>query len=172
MNDSFLYLQVSLVINYDLPDNPEDYVHRIGRTGRMGRSGTAWSFVGREDLLQLDRIRSTWNLTIDQAEAPELPEGVKRDPIRARMDWSESSDPFGMVRISIDAGSSIIRSTLQLSDWIMENAKVKELAIGEILISDDNTFVDIHSESAQRVLEIIERREFEGQRLEANLAIR
>ncbi len=163
---------VTIVINYDLPDNPEDYVHRIGRTGRMGRSGTAWSFVGREDMIQLDRIRSTWNLTIDQTEAPELPEDVKRDPIRARMDWSESSDPFGMVRISISAGSSIIRSTLHLSDWIMENAKIKELAIGEIQISDNNTFVDIHSESAQRVLEIIERREFNGQKLEANLATR
>ncbi len=163
---------VTIVINYDLPDNPEDYVHRIGRTGRMGRSGTAWSFVGREDMLQLDRIRSTWNLTIQQTEVPELPEGVKRDPIRARMDWSESSDPFGMVRISISAGSSVIRNTLHLSDWIMENAKVKELAIGEIQISDSETFVDIHSESAQRVLEIIERREFEGQRLEANLLTR
>ena len=163
---------VTIVINYDLPDNPEDYVHRIGRTGRMGRSGTAWSFVGREDMLQLDRIRSTWNLTIEQTDAPELPEDVKRDPIRARMDWSESSDPFGMVRISIHAGSNVIRNTLHLSDWIMENAKVKELAIGEIQITDSNTFVDIHSESAQRVLEIIERRDFEGQRLEANLATR
>ena len=54
----------------------------------------------------------------------------------------------------------------------MENAKIKELAIGEIQISDNNTFVDIHSESAQRVLEIIERREFDGQKLEANLATR
>ena len=88
------------------------------------------------------------------------------------MDWSESSDPFGMVRISIHAGSNVIRNTLHLSDWIMENAKVKELAIGEIQITDSNTFVDIHSESAQRVLEIIERRDFEGQRLEANLATR
>ncbi len=36
---------ISHVINYDLPDSPEDYVHRIGRTGRAGRSGVALSFV-------------------------------------------------------------------------------------------------------------------------------
>ncbi|MBU0647582.1 DEAD/DEAH box helicase, partial [Patescibacteria group bacterium] len=36
---------ISLVINFDLPDNSEDYVHRIGRTGRAGRSGKAISFV-------------------------------------------------------------------------------------------------------------------------------
>ncbi len=37
---------ISHVINYDLPDSPQDYVHRIGRTGRAGRSGVALSFIG------------------------------------------------------------------------------------------------------------------------------
>jgi len=36
---------ISHVINYDLPDDPEVYIHRIGRTARAGRRGTAWSFV-------------------------------------------------------------------------------------------------------------------------------
>ena len=36
---------IELVINYDLPENPEDYVHRIGRTGRAGMKGKAISFV-------------------------------------------------------------------------------------------------------------------------------
>jgi superfamily II DNA/RNA helicase len=39
---------ISHVINYDLPDTPEDYVHRIGRTGRAGRCGTAVSFISEE----------------------------------------------------------------------------------------------------------------------------
>jgi superfamily II DNA/RNA helicase len=39
---------ISHVVNYDLPDTPEDYVHRIGRTGRAGRAGTAVSFVSEE----------------------------------------------------------------------------------------------------------------------------
>ena len=37
------------VVNYDVPINPEDYVHRIGRTGRAGQSGTAITFVSKED---------------------------------------------------------------------------------------------------------------------------
>ena len=52
---------------------------------------------------------------------------------------------------------------------IRDRAKVKELAIGEIQISSDCTTVDIHAESAQRVLEIMERREFNGNKLTANL---
>ncbi len=40
---------ITHVINYDLPDDPEVYVHRIGRTARIGRKGIAWSFVTQED---------------------------------------------------------------------------------------------------------------------------
>lgn len=40
---------VSHVINYDLPNTPEEYVHRIGRTGRAGRSGMAFSFVTEDE---------------------------------------------------------------------------------------------------------------------------
>lgn len=40
---------VSCVINYTLPDVPDDYVHRIGRTGRAGNNGIAISFVGEDD---------------------------------------------------------------------------------------------------------------------------
>lgn len=38
-------IQVSLVINYDLPTNRENYIHRIGRSGRFGRKGVAINFV-------------------------------------------------------------------------------------------------------------------------------
>jgi len=37
------------VLNYDYPNNSEDYIHRIGRTGRAGKSGVAITFLGNED---------------------------------------------------------------------------------------------------------------------------
>ncbi|MEN8237104.1 MAG: DEAD/DEAH box helicase [Pseudomonadota bacterium] len=45
------------VINYDVPLNPEDYVHRIGRTGRAGQSGTAITFVSKEDVNAWEQIQ-------------------------------------------------------------------------------------------------------------------
>ncbi|KAK7960798.1 ATP-dependent RNA helicase DBP8 [Apiospora saccharicola] len=42
--------EVSMVINYDLPRNPDDYIHRVGRTARAGRKGDAVSFVGQRDV--------------------------------------------------------------------------------------------------------------------------
>ncbi|MBI3632143.1 MAG: DEAD/DEAH box helicase [Candidatus Vogelbacteria bacterium] len=50
---------IGLVVNYDLPDNPEDYVHRIGRTGRAGKKGKAVSFAEhnqRRDVKDIERL--------------------------------------------------------------------------------------------------------------------
>lgn len=58
---------LELVINFDLPDNPEDYVHRIGRTGRAGKAGQSMSFVTpdqRSDLKTIERlIRKSVNVS-------------------------------------------------------------------------------------------------------------
>jgi ATP-dependent RNA helicase RhlE len=48
---------VSLVINFELPGDPESYVHRIGRTGRAGRTGKAISFCDETEKLQLEKIQ-------------------------------------------------------------------------------------------------------------------
>lgn len=50
--------QLPNVVNYDLPNVPEDYVHRIGRTGRAGSVGQAVSFVTSEDMKQLSDIQN------------------------------------------------------------------------------------------------------------------
>ena len=52
------------VINFDLPNSPEDYVHRIGRTGRAGASGEAISLVSPEEHERLEAIEKTIHLTI------------------------------------------------------------------------------------------------------------
>mgnify|MGYP000914496745 CR=1 FL=1 len=64
---------ISLVINYDLPDNPEDYVHRIGRTARAGTSGKAISFVGPDERSAIKQIERLISRSIPLAELPILP---------------------------------------------------------------------------------------------------
>lgn len=58
--------QVSLVINYDLPANRENYIHRIGRGGRFGRKGVAINFVTSEDSRTLHDIEQFYNTTIEE----------------------------------------------------------------------------------------------------------
>ena len=64
---------IELVINYDLPDNAEDYVHRIGRTGRAGAAGHAISFATpdqRGDVYGIERLMRT---KLPLSKTPELP---------------------------------------------------------------------------------------------------
>nr|KAG5696385.1 hypothetical protein BaRGS_030485 [Batillaria attramentaria] len=58
--------QVSLVINYDLPANRENYIHRIGRGGRFGRKGVAINFVTAEDQRTLQDIEQFYNTSIEE----------------------------------------------------------------------------------------------------------
>ena len=57
---------VSLVINYDLPNNRENYIHRIGRSGRYGRKGNAINFVTDEDEPALRELEQFYNTKVDE----------------------------------------------------------------------------------------------------------
>ncbi|HEY0455208.1 MAG TPA: DEAD/DEAH box helicase, partial [Verrucomicrobiae bacterium] len=61
---------VQVVFNYDLPYDPEDYLHRIGRTGRAGRSGRAISFVAGRELFQVGHIERFTKTRIQRAKIP------------------------------------------------------------------------------------------------------
>lgn len=58
--------QVSLVINYDLPNSRELYIHRIGRSGRYGRNGVAINFVRNDDIKILRDIEQYYSTQIDE----------------------------------------------------------------------------------------------------------
>jgi len=58
--------QVSLVINYDLPTNRENYIHRIGRSGRFGRKGVSINFLTRDDVRLLRDIEQFYNTQIEE----------------------------------------------------------------------------------------------------------
>jgi len=61
--------QVSLVINYDLPRNLENYIHRIGRSGRFGRKGVAINFVTQDDVRLLRELEQFYNTVIEEMPA-------------------------------------------------------------------------------------------------------
>ena len=58
--------QVSLVINYDLPNNRLNYIHRIGRSGRFGRKGVAINFLNEKDYIDLKDIEKFYNTEITE----------------------------------------------------------------------------------------------------------
>ncbi len=62
---------ISHIINYDVPEDPEAYVHRIGRTARMGTEGKAYTFVTPEQGEELTRIEALINMEIPRGADPE-----------------------------------------------------------------------------------------------------
>lgn len=72
---------ISHIINFDTPEDCDDYVHRIGRTGRMGKEGVAYTFVSEDDGELLTRIEIRINQLLEQAdmEGMELKREVKQD---------------------------------------------------------------------------------------------
>ena len=61
--------QISLVINYDIPFNIENYIHRIGRSGRYGRKGTSINFITRFDFNKMTEIEQYYSTVIEELPA-------------------------------------------------------------------------------------------------------
>ncbi len=76
---------IGLVINYDVPHDPEDYIHRIGRTARAAATGAAITFVCEEEQGKFHQIEKFIERDIRKAELPEsVGEGPKYAPVESR----------------------------------------------------------------------------------------
>ena len=155
---------ITLVINYDVPDDVDNYVHRIGRTGRIGRKGEAWVLVGRDDIPQLNKISATHSLEIVESDAPELPEGMDRDPVKKQEDNAEAADVFGMVPIKLETTSL---SKFAIVDQITTALKCSELAVGDIVIKGDYTVVEVHNKHASMALKSLNSNDISASIIEA-----
>ncbi len=96
--------EIDIVFNYDLPTDPEDYVHRIGRTGRAGRSGRAVSFVFGREIYRLQSIERYTRQVIRRERIPsvEQVEGRRADLIFDAMKERLESGKFDPYQDNID----------------------------------------------------------------------
>jgi ATP-dependent RNA helicase DeaD len=75
---------ISHIINYDIPEDPEVYVHRVGRTARMGAQGKAYTFVQKDQGDELTKVEALINMVIPQA----IVEGFEPRPQPS--DWADA----------------------------------------------------------------------------------
>ncbi|MEK7573965.1 MAG: DEAD/DEAH box helicase [Patescibacteria group bacterium] len=81
---------IELVINYDLPENPEDYVHRIGRTGRAGMAGKAISFALPDQGAKVREIEKLTRLCLPISKLPSLSSNLDQ-PANTFINFNKSS---------------------------------------------------------------------------------
>jgi ATP-dependent RNA helicase DeaD len=73
---------ITHIINYDIPEDPEVYVHRIGRTARMGAEGKAYTFVTRQQGEELTRVENLINMVIPTLKLDNFTERPEPNPGR------------------------------------------------------------------------------------------
>jgi ATP-dependent RNA helicase DeaD len=153
---------VNYVINYDIPDNPEGYVHRIGRTGRAGKEGTAITFVTYEEE---HLLRAIEQFTDSEVEEMSVPKGKGRDTIRKVIDYDQISDIFGMVRFEINLGKADGTNVNDIIGLLMRNTRIVEFAIGRVDVGEESTVFEAHKDFAWKIVRDLPKKKYNGKQL-------
>ena len=97
---------VSHIINYDIPEFCDDYVHRVGRTGRMGREGIAYTFVAPEEGTQLTRIEMRIDKLLERSEIEGFSALAPKPTATLPADQQQSGDGKGLTDSSGEASAA------------------------------------------------------------------
>jgi ATP-dependent RNA helicase DeaD len=157
---------VTHVINYDIPDNPEDYIHRIGRTARAGKEGRAITFVSKEEQHLVKAIEDFGRTHIQEKDVPTT-EG--RDTIRRQLDFDEFADHFGMVLFDINVGSRDGVDQFGLLQFMDRKAGIRETLVGRIDIGDSRTTLEIHKSVAFRAMKDLPKFKLSGRTIDVRM---
>ncbi|MEY1661318.1 ATP-dependent RNA helicase RhlB [Isoalcanivorax beigongshangi] len=113
---------VSHVVNYNLPDDPEDYVHRIGRTGRAGATGTSISFACEDDAFLLPELEQAIGMKLDceypPAELLGAPRQTERKPERPEQ-ATDAADDAEAVPTAANADSDAAAQPAPAADAVV-----------------------------------------------------
>jgi ATP-dependent RNA helicase RhlE len=92
---------IAHVINYDLPEVAENFIHRVGRTGRAGERGVASTFFGREQRSELHQLERTLGIRMERmtSTSDRREKDSSQSPVATRNDYIESTPKPRMVRM-------------------------------------------------------------------------
>ena len=163
---------VTHVINFDLPNNTEIYVHRIGRTGRVGRTGRAITFVSPKERGEIDRIEREAKVSIGEWERPD--ERIEHAPRPKRRDHSKETpsengkSEHTKLFINRGARSGIEETDIEFA--LVEGAVIPAESIHDIRILERFTFVDLDTDHADQVLERLNDTKLKGKQIRVEYA--
>ncbi len=155
---------INYVINYDMPDDIDTYIHRIGRTGRAGREGTAVSFVTSEEEHLVKEFQMRIGIDIEKRSVPEAEPG-QRDTIKRVVDYDQISDVFGMCKFEVNLGKKDGFGKVSLADFIIRNARVRDVSIGKIEIGRESSIVEVHKDFGNRMTMDLTKSRYNGKKV-------
>ena len=183
---------VTHVINYDVPNSSETYVHRIGRTGRVGRTGRAITFVTPDQKDEIARIERDVNTTIGEWETPEerlehaprprrrqrergeRKERAERErtPAASNGDGGDSTEgsKAKTVKLFVNRGE---RSGIEEEDlrWALrEGAVLPDEAVHDVRVLHRFSFVEVDPDEAERTVEFLDGTKLKGKEIRLEIA--
>ncbi|MCQ2069907.1 MAG: DEAD/DEAH box helicase [archaeon] len=177
---------VDLVINYDIPYDPETYVHRIGRTGRAGKEGMAISFVTKRELGLVREFEDETDTRIRKIVPEDFPEFdvdhplKEREPVRREKPRKQPkakpapkqkvADDGIFVPISINLGKDDGLNRTQIADFVRNRAGLPDNAVGKVGLKNDTAFVEIDSDYCDEALPLLDGAVYNGKPIVAAFA--
>ena len=162
---------VDIIINYDIPQDMEYYVHRIGRTGRAGNTGVAFTLIaGSGEFFSLCDIQDTTGIQLQPyylnglEETPEdkfyarntnrNESGARRSslPRQKGSNGGRRAENGGNAVISFDVGSNHDVTEKQIINSILKYSRIKKDEIGDITIQENQTLVELAPDVARHVM--------------------
>ena len=161
---------VTHVINYDLPNNTEIYVHRIGRTGRVGRTGRAITFVTPKQRGEIPRIEREAKTSIGEWEPPE--ERIEHAPRPRRREHVPKPEPTGngAVKLFVNRGRRSGIGEDELRWALTEGAVIPDDRIQSIRVLERFSFVELEDADAALALERLDGTKLEGKQIRVEYA--
>ena len=189
---------VTHVINYDVPNSSETYVHRIGRTGRVGRTGRAITFVTPDQRDEITRIERDVKTSIgewespeerlehaprprrrERAERPQRERGERKErrereptPAASNGDAGDTSEDSKAktVKLFVNRGE---RSGIDEEDlrWALrEGAVLPDEAVHDVRVLHRFSFVEVDPDAAERTVEFLDGTKLKGKEIRLEIA--
>lgn len=161
---------VTHVINYDVPEDKENYVHRIGRTGRGGRSGKSLTLVAPYDRNFLEVIEAYTGHEIDLKQVPsreQVEEAKSHFEEKMQSPMQQSEDKSAMLskeilKLHINAGKKTKMRPVDIVGTLCNLPGMTAQDIGIINVQDVSTFVEILNNKGEEVYKILQTTPIKG----------
>ena len=161
---------ITLVINYDIPEDGESYVHRIGRTGRIDKLGRAVTFVAQNENRFLNDIHQYIGKEILLKERPEeeTVNNAKQEFVEKTNTAPEIKETKGaqlskeIMKIHINAGKKTKMRAVDIVGTLCSIKGMTKEDIGIINIIDISTFVEILNNKGEMVFQVLQKTPIKG----------
>jgi ATP-dependent RNA helicase DeaD len=167
---------VSHVVNYDVPNSPDVYVHRIGRTGRAGESGRAVTLITPRQRRELEAIERHAKTEIEEWSANGKPREPRRDPERQtrrpRHTKPHARDGVPYVKLIVGAGRQQGIEPADVVSAVVDHTHLENDDVRNVKVLERFAFVDVPADRAAQVAEAVSGNQVRGVELQMEVTKR